>query len=317
MTALTGRVPKDTYKDLLQVSNSNSGIDTTLRRVQDGEGTNGALSLSTTQAGLEDGSGAAPGLVFRQDADTGIWRPGSNQIAVSVGGGEALRIDSGGRLLIGHTAAQIPFAHKLHVAGLSSSTAGMAVSRWSNDTGGAEFRLGSSRGTSVGDFTASQSGDFLGVVRFYGADGSAAGQAASIEARADGTPSADSVPGRIVFGTTAAGSSSPSERMRIDSAGAISFNSGSGLKRLLSATKVIDFGSIAAGASASDTITVTGATTGDAVNITVASANAAFDKLIIRGYVSATNTVTVSLFNPTGSAIDPPSVSFRATVMGF
>ena len=48
MTALTGRQKKDTYKDLLQVSNSNQGIDTTLRTIEDGEGTQGPIQLSTT-----------------------------------------------------------------------------------------------------------------------------------------------------------------------------------------------------------------------------------------------------------------------------
>lgn len=48
MTALTGRQKKDTYKDLLQVSNSNQGIDTTLRTIEDGEGTQGPFQVSTT-----------------------------------------------------------------------------------------------------------------------------------------------------------------------------------------------------------------------------------------------------------------------------
>lgn len=48
MTALTGRQKKDTYKDLLQISNSNQGIDTTLRTIEDGEGTQGPIQLSTT-----------------------------------------------------------------------------------------------------------------------------------------------------------------------------------------------------------------------------------------------------------------------------
>jgi len=48
MAALTGKKPKDTYKDLLQVSNSNAGIDGTLRFVSDGEGTDSTLKLSTS-----------------------------------------------------------------------------------------------------------------------------------------------------------------------------------------------------------------------------------------------------------------------------
>ena len=43
MATLTGQRIKDSYKDLLQVSNSNSGIDSTLRAVSDGEATD--LSL--------------------------------------------------------------------------------------------------------------------------------------------------------------------------------------------------------------------------------------------------------------------------------
>jgi hypothetical protein len=50
MTTLTGKTIASTYKDLLQVSNSNSGIDGTLRPVSDGEGTGSPLNLSTTSA---------------------------------------------------------------------------------------------------------------------------------------------------------------------------------------------------------------------------------------------------------------------------
>ena len=46
MATLTGKTIANTYKDLLQVSNNNSGVDTTMRTVSDGEGTNTALELS-------------------------------------------------------------------------------------------------------------------------------------------------------------------------------------------------------------------------------------------------------------------------------
>ncbi len=52
MTSLTGRTPAASYKDLLQVSNANAGIDGTLRPVEDGEGTQSALQLSQTAARL-------------------------------------------------------------------------------------------------------------------------------------------------------------------------------------------------------------------------------------------------------------------------
>jgi len=52
MTTLTGKLIANTYKDLLQISNSNSGIDATLRNVEDGEGTTSPLQLSNSAINL-------------------------------------------------------------------------------------------------------------------------------------------------------------------------------------------------------------------------------------------------------------------------
>ena len=50
--SLTGKTKASTYKDLLQMNNSNSGIDTTTRNIVDGEGTASAISLSDDQVGI-------------------------------------------------------------------------------------------------------------------------------------------------------------------------------------------------------------------------------------------------------------------------
>ncbi len=47
MATLQGRAIKDTYKDLLQVSNGNNGVDATIRTIEDGEGTASALQIAT------------------------------------------------------------------------------------------------------------------------------------------------------------------------------------------------------------------------------------------------------------------------------
>ena len=52
MATLTGQRIKDSYKDLLQVSNSNSGIDSTLRAVSDGEATDSVLQLSSAAVNI-------------------------------------------------------------------------------------------------------------------------------------------------------------------------------------------------------------------------------------------------------------------------
>ena len=47
--SLTGKTKASTYKDILQMNNSNSGVDTSIRNVVDGEGTASALYLSDDQ----------------------------------------------------------------------------------------------------------------------------------------------------------------------------------------------------------------------------------------------------------------------------
>ena len=56
---------------------------------------------------------------------------------------------------------------------------------------------------------------------FQGYDGANYVQAARILAVVDGTPGTNDMPGRLVFSTTADGSSSPTERMRIDNQGRV------------------------------------------------------------------------------------------------
>jgi trimeric autotransporter adhesin len=48
MATFTGRTIANTYKGLLNIDNNNSGIDGTVRTVQDGEGTNSPLQLSNS-----------------------------------------------------------------------------------------------------------------------------------------------------------------------------------------------------------------------------------------------------------------------------
>lgn len=79
-----------------------------------------------------------------------------------------------------------------------------------------------SRGTEYPTNTIVQSGDSVGVVNFWAANGTGYDRAAYIAANIDGTPGASGdMPGRITFGTTADGSSSTTERMRITSAGRV------------------------------------------------------------------------------------------------
>ena len=82
----------------------------------------------------------------------------------------------------------------------------------------------------------------------------------------------------------------------------------------LGGSATLDFPSISAGGVQSLTITVTGASDGDEVYPGIP--NAAFTAgLVYTMRVSATNTVTVDVYNSTGGAIDPASATFKAFVL--
>jgi hypothetical protein len=93
------------------------------------------------------------------------------------------------------------------------------VSNWIANTSGAGIQLAKSRSGTVGTQGIVSSGDTIGQIQFFGDDGAAFISAALILAAVDGTPGTNDMPGRLVFSTTADGASTPTERMRINSAG--------------------------------------------------------------------------------------------------
>ena len=130
-------------------------------------------------------------------------------------------VDATGDVLIG-TATAIPGAFsdlaKLQVA----QNTGEAVQQnfaFTANAGGAYLYLNKSRSSTIGTNTIVQDGDLFGGIVFAGADGTTYHRGALINAEVDGTPGTNDMPGRLVFSTTADGASSPTERMRIDSAG--------------------------------------------------------------------------------------------------
>ena len=53
MSSLAGKTIRGSYADLLQVSNSNQGVDATIRPVEDGEGTSTPLQLSSSKVKID------------------------------------------------------------------------------------------------------------------------------------------------------------------------------------------------------------------------------------------------------------------------
>jgi len=145
-------------------------------------------------------------------------------LATRIGGSEALRVDSSGRLLVGHSSSrQIGgITGIFQIEGTTANSSSVSLVRNAADNGTPFLVLGKSRGAAVGSNTIVQDNDGLGEIRFTGADGTDLNtRGATIEAFVDGTPGANDMPGRLVFSTTADGSATPTTRLTITSAGVV------------------------------------------------------------------------------------------------
>ena len=184
-----------------------------------------------------DGSASAPSITNTGDINTGIFFPAADTIGFAEGGEEAARFDSSGRFLLGHTST-VPISTNnmaLQTVGTGFTTSGVLQSRFEASASGPSLLFAHSRG-SVGAHAILEDGDEFGKIRFYGSDGNDfVNFGAHIVAAVDGTPGNNDMPGRIVFGTTADGAASPTERLRIDSAGNIGISNGSYIGTLSSA----------------------------------------------------------------------------------
>ena len=157
---------------------------------------------------VSDGSDTVPTAIF--------FKTGSTSRE------ERMRIDSSGRLLLGHNASQTigSNSHGLVQLNVNSNQTVLSLARFENVVAGPSLNLGKSRASSAGSYTVVQNGDGLGSISFSGADGTdLVTVGALVEAQVDGTPGSNDMPARLVFSTTKDGESSPSEAMRITSAG--------------------------------------------------------------------------------------------------
>ena len=135
-------------------------------------------------------------IIHAGDTDTAIRFPAANTFAVETGGSERARIDSSGRLLVG-----------------TSSNASSGLIQAVN-TAGAELTL-------ARDDASAVAGNQLGRISWFGNDGGTYEECGRITCAADSDHAAGDKPSRLVFSTTAAAASSPTEAMRIDSGGSV------------------------------------------------------------------------------------------------
>lgn len=182
-----------------------------------------------TSAGIivTTGTANSPSYTFNGDSNTGLFAPSADNLAITTGGTERLRVDSSGKILVGTTTSRSagPAVHPaFQFEGTNAGAASFQCIAGSGQaTVSPQILLARHRG-GIGDSTLVQDGDTIGIIRFNGGDGTdCVSNAAQIECRIDGTPGSNDMPGRLMFSTTSDGSATATERMRIKSNGVVRF----------------------------------------------------------------------------------------------
>jgi hypothetical protein len=155
------------------------------------------------------------------------WKPltlrGSVLVLATDVAGERVRVDSSGRLLVGTSSAVAVGGYGAEdiqsYVQSGGAAASIAVISTGNNANASALHIAKSRG---GTSTIVNNDDTIGAIRFSGADGTdLLSVAAEIFCLVDGIPGTDDMPGRLVFSTTADGAATPTERLRITSAGVL------------------------------------------------------------------------------------------------
>ena len=134
---------------------------------------------------------------------------------------ERLRIDTAGRLLVGHSSGS-NLGSPSAVESMNGDGNNIVGARYSaTSAGGPDMWLGKSRSSTIGTLSLCQQDDVLGNYGWYGAKDGGWRYAGVIRMRVDaGFDNSDSYcPGYMQFYTSPGGGTAPQERMRISSTG--------------------------------------------------------------------------------------------------
>lgn len=163
-----------------------------------------------------NGSETSPSFTFSSDTNLGMYRADADKLGFATAGTGQMFLDSSGRLLVGTDTSGSNLNASLQVR--NELGVNIEIIRSYDNAGPVRLLFTKSRG-SEGSPTSVINGDSIGLMRFHGYDGTSYDKiAASISGVVDGVPSGD-MPGKLVFSTTPAGSSNPTDRMWITSEG--------------------------------------------------------------------------------------------------
>ena len=191
-------------------------------------GTSGQVLTSGGSGSAPTWSTIASDKITEGNTEAEVVDTGSDgHFKVTTEGSERLRIDSDGRILVGHDSARVisttvnPY---LQLEGTDYHQSSISVTRNTDDAYGSYLILGKSRATSNGGNAILQDNDIISEVRFAGSDGNdMVNIAAQIRVEVDGTPQTDQMPGAMIFYTNSGGASA-TERLRLTAAGNATFS---------------------------------------------------------------------------------------------
>ena len=110
---------------------------------------NKRITIEELLRGAPDGTAAAPSIGFESDPNTGIYRPGSDQVAISTGGTARLFVNSAGNVGVGTTSP----SNALHVNSGATGTSAVLESTGSGTY--LNFKNSSGSGVYVGAVSTS------------------------------------------------------------------------------------------------------------------------------------------------------------------
>lgn len=157
-------------------------------------------------------SGTSGGIPYFSSSSTLASSAVMSSTNVIIGGGAGAAPTASG--------CQIDSGNSINCSSASSYNPAFNVINTTADANYPNLRFIHGRNSSVGLL---QNGDAMGALVFAGGDGAGQVNAAGVVAYVDGTPGAGDMPSRLVFSTTNDGSSSQSERMRIDAKGHLGY----------------------------------------------------------------------------------------------
>ena len=197
----------------LVVDGSNISLDSTATLNIDNSNTSNGITIGTATSGV-------PVSIGHTTSETTV-----NDNLVVTGDADlngALDVSGTSNLDVVDIDGAVDMASTLALGdAMSVQDAAINITVNSADTAGSILNFYKSRHATDGSHTDLADNDYIGAINFYGSQGSAYRSAAKIESRVTNTVSSD-MPTSLIFSTCSSGSTSATERLRIDHSGQLS-----------------------------------------------------------------------------------------------